>query len=236
MRKLFTLVSALALVVTAAQASATTITFNSDVFVNVVSFTEQGVTFSAVGGGGMISTLSTPNGTTGLLDNNTPRKQIRADIAGGTTSVSVDLGDFDADADLLVLSIFNSSDVLLGTTSLPIDAAFSGMLTLSLSAPGIAYATFGSTDPSANGSSVFADNFTFAAAGRRARTRDAVASRNGRRRRGCAPPAIASVVVRSTSSSAGLGAPPGRVRCPGAATSLAQAPPAMLRRRLRTPC
>jgi len=163
MRKLFTVVSALALVVTAAQASATTITFNSDVFVNVVSFTEQGVTFSAVGGGGMISALSTPNGTTGLLDNNTPRKQFRADIAGGTTSVSVDLGDFDADPDLLVLSIFNSSDVLLGTTSLAIDADFTGMLTLSLSAPGIAYATFGSTVPSANGSSVFADNFTFAA-------------------------------------------------------------------------
>ena len=36
--------------------------------------------------------------------------------------------------------------------------------TLSLSAPNIAYATFGSTAPSLNGSSVFADNFTFAQA------------------------------------------------------------------------
>src|SRR5690349_24249391 len=98
MRKLFTALCAAALVAMATRAHATTITFDADSFVNVASFTELGVTFSAVGGGGLLNNLVTPNGTKGLLDQNNPIKMVRADIAGGASSVSVDLGDFDADA------------------------------------------------------------------------------------------------------------------------------------------
>ena len=129
------------------------------------SFSQSGVTFSAVGGGGQIITTSVlvPNGTLGLVDDNSPHKELQADIGAHASSVSVDLGDHDADADTLFLEIFNSSDVSLGFTSQLIDANFIGMKTLSLSAPDIAYAQFGARLPALNGSSVFADNFTFTA-------------------------------------------------------------------------
>ena len=41
------------------------------------SHTSQGVTFSAAGGGGAIITLSGPNGTLGVVDANSPRKERR---------------------------------------------------------------------------------------------------------------------------------------------------------------
>jgi hypothetical protein len=124
------------------------------------SYTEQGVTFSASGGGGAIMTATTPNGTFGLLDNNSPRKELRADILGGTTSVSVDLGDYDADSDRLFLEAYDAGDNLLIGVSTVIATDFTGMLTLGVGAPNIAYVIFGARD-AVNGSSVFADNFTF---------------------------------------------------------------------------
>ncbi len=124
------------------------------------TYTEQGVTFSASGGGGAITTSLTPNGTLGLLDNNTPRKELRADIGPGATFVSVDLGDYDADSDRLFLEIFDVGNNLLGYADLVISANFTGMQTLSLSAPNIAYAVFGARD-AVNGNSVYADNFAF---------------------------------------------------------------------------
>jgi hypothetical protein len=144
-----------------AQAGAAVIDFESFPVGPFASYTEAGVTFSAFGGGGLITTFTTPNGTLGLLDINSPRLLLRADIAGGATSVSVDQGDFNGDADLLNLWVYNSSDVLLGTASALIDASFTGMVTLSVSAPGIAYAVFGATAPAINGNSVAADNFTW---------------------------------------------------------------------------
>ena len=125
------------------------------------SFSQSGVTFRAVGGGGQIITTVGPNGTLGLLDTNIPRKELQADFAAHASSVTVDLGDFDSDDDTLFLEIFNSSDTSLGFTSQLIDANFTGMKTLSLSAPDIAYAQFGGRSPALNGSSIFADNFTF---------------------------------------------------------------------------
>jgi hypothetical protein len=96
-----------------------------------------------------------------FLDQNSPRKEIRADVIGGTNFVSVDLGDFGADPDLLFLQVLNSANVSLGFTSQLIDSSFSGMQTLSLTAPSIAYALFGARPPATNGSSVYADNLTF---------------------------------------------------------------------------
>ena len=125
------------------------------------SYSEQGVTFAAAGGGGAIITAISPNGTKALLDNNSPRKELTASLAalGGASSVSIDLGDFDADADTVFLEIFNAANASLGFTSQLLDASFSGMVTLTLSAPGIDHAQFGARAPSVNGSSVYADNF-----------------------------------------------------------------------------
>jgi len=144
-----------------ARAGAAVIDFESFPAGPFVSHTEQGVTFTASGGGGSIINTVTPNGTLGLLDDHSPRKELRADISGGASFVSVDLGDYDADPDTLFLEVFNASDVSLGFASTLIDASFTGMKTLSLSTPGIAYAIFGARDPAVNGSSVYADNFTW---------------------------------------------------------------------------
>lgn len=128
-----------------------------------MSYTEQGVTFTSVTGG-TINSSTTPNGTAGLLEISAPRSFLRADIAGGASSVAVDLGDYGADADTLFLDIYDLANVLLGHTELLIDDSFTGMLTLSLSNPNIAYAIFGATAPALNGSSVYADNFTWQSA------------------------------------------------------------------------
>jgi hypothetical protein len=160
---LFGVSLAIGLLVGGAPASAATIDFNSNpIPANTPTYTELDVTFSAVGGGGLLSTAAaSPNGTFALLENNTPRRLIRADIAGETSFVSVDLGDFDADDDTLYLEIFNSLDVSLGVTTIFIPASFTGMLTLSLGAPNIAYAIMGGIAPAVNGNSVFIDNFTY---------------------------------------------------------------------------
>ena len=122
--------------------------------------TEQGVTFSASGGGGAIITGLTPNGTLGLLDTNALRKELRADIGPGATFVSVELGDYDADSDRLFLEAFDAGDNLLASVSTVIATDFTGMVTLGIGAPNIAYAVFGARN-AVDGSSVFADNFTF---------------------------------------------------------------------------
>ena len=140
-------------------ASATTIDFNS-LSGTFTSYTNSGVTFTPVGGGLLAASL-TPNGTIGLLEISSPHHMIRADVAGGTNFVSIDLGDYDADPDLLTLQVFDAANNSLGLTTLLIDASFTGMMTLSLSVAGIDHAIFGSTAPSVNGSSVYADNFTF---------------------------------------------------------------------------
>ena len=102
------------------------------------------------------------HGLLGIIDWNSPiRKELRADIIGGTSFVSVDLGDFDTDADTLFLEVFDAANVSLGFTSQLIAADFTGMRTLSLSAANIDHAVFGARAPAFNGSSVIADNFTF---------------------------------------------------------------------------
>ena len=133
-----------------------TINFDALSLFGVSSYTESGVTFTAPN----FSILESPNGTFALLEESEPtRNFLRADISGGAVSVSVDLGDFDFDSDLLFLEVFDSSDTSLGRTEFFIEASFTGMETLSLSTPGISYAIFGAIDV-VNGSSVYADNFT----------------------------------------------------------------------------
>jgi hypothetical protein len=128
------------------------------------SYTKSGVTFTASGGGGSIFTVAAPppNNTKSIGDFSSPQKELRADIASGATFVSVDLGDYGSDSELLFLEIFDVSDASLGFTDIVISDSFAGMKTLSLSASNIAYAVFGARDASSGGgSSVTADNFEF---------------------------------------------------------------------------
>lgn len=87
----------------------------------------------------------TPNNTTGLaLSNGTSPSRMRADFRSLIEFVSVDLGDFGADADRIFLEAFNSNGVSLGRTSSTLTTN-RGMRTLSLSATDISYAIFGTT-------------------------------------------------------------------------------------------
>ncbi len=125
------------------------------------SLTLADVTFTAVDGGNINSQNSgmTPNGTWGLIANGPPFSTLRGDIATGATNVSVDLGDFDGDADDLFLQAYNFLDMLVSSDALTLPPDFIGMETLSVSAPDIAYVIFGGVGVS--GSSVFSDNFTY---------------------------------------------------------------------------
>jgi hypothetical protein len=117
-------------------------------------------------GGGLLTSDSygnTPNGTRGLASVGSPWPELRADIAGGSNYVAIDLGDYDADSDRLFLEVFDSSNMSLGFTDFVIPGDFTGMQPLSLSASNISYAIFGARD-AVEGSSVYADNFTFESA------------------------------------------------------------------------
>ncbi len=142
-------------------ANAATIDFNGETSNNVASLTIGSVTFTAPGGTVYTNGFgNTPNGTVGLIGyNGSTFPTLRADIAGGTNFVSIDLGDFNADADALFLNVFDAANVLLGSDAINIPGSFVGLMTLSVNAPGIAYATFGGVGVA--GSSVYADNFTF---------------------------------------------------------------------------
>lgn len=105
-----------------------------------------------------------PNGSNALIGSlNEPYSTVRATIAGGATFVSVDLGDFNSDADTIFLEVFNSANVSQGKVTQLLNNSFVGMFTLSIDAGNVAYAIFGSTAPSVDGSTVFADNFTYRA-------------------------------------------------------------------------
>jgi len=155
----------LLLLLSALPAFADTIDFESGGPVGSVdSFVLGGVTFSTLGtpGGGLLFIAGgSPNGTQGLLDGNSPRRTIRADFGSLVDFVSIDLGDFDQDADTLWLRAYDSSDALVGSASEFIDESFIGMKTLSLLVSGISYVTFGAEAPAGDGNSAYADNLTF---------------------------------------------------------------------------
>ena len=145
-----------------AHASPILIDFDSVPTTSQTSYIESGVTFTTLTNSGFVGE-GTPNGTRGLLAElfqvTGIRPLFRADILGGASFVSVDLGDFGGDEDLLMLNAFDESDNLVDLAIVPIASDFEGMVTLSVSASNIAYVLFGGEG--AAGSSVYADNFTF---------------------------------------------------------------------------
>jgi hypothetical protein len=124
------------------------------------SYTQFGGTVTAVGGT-TISLTTAPGGSAGILADGATRPEFRVDFATLSQFVSVDLGDYNADADLLFLEAFSASNVSLGFTSLATLASDTAMHTLTVNTGGIAYAIFGGRPPSIGGSSVYADNISF---------------------------------------------------------------------------
>jgi len=145
-----------------APAAPTTVTFNTLPDVPFDSYTEGPVTFTAVNGGLLKGDMS-PNGTQALRAVTEPYPEMRADIAGGATYVSVDLGDYaNIDSETVFMEIFDAAGKSLGFTSEEVPFDRMGMTPLTLSGPCFAYAIFGARDSSIdNGSSVRADNFTY---------------------------------------------------------------------------
>lgn len=156
MRLLFATSALAAFAATAAPAA--TIDFSSSPS-SFTSYSESGATITA--DGQEILTTGTPNGTNGILANGAPRAVFRADFASVASAVSVDLGDFNSDADEIFIEAYNSTNMLLGTSVLLLSASDSVMHTLSANFANTSYVLFGARDPSLNGSSIFADNLTF---------------------------------------------------------------------------
>jgi hypothetical protein len=154
-------------------AMASTINFSSAPDGCLSSYTESGVTFSTADASTMTASVlgNTPNGSRGLIGFCPPAVPFVGPVTMPTLiarfaspfsgAVSIELGDFGADLDVLKLILFDAANNPLASVSQTIDPTFVGMVTLSASAVGIDHAEFGSTGPS--GSSVYADNFTFAA-------------------------------------------------------------------------
>lgn len=152
---------AFATVLVLPSAHAATITFDSlSIGSTFATYSEAGATFSAVGGG-TFQVQNGPGGIVGLLEISSPRKVTRVDFGAAATSVSVELGDAGADADLAFLRAFSSGDVLLAEQTLLLDPFNAAMNVLAVLGADIAYVLLGSEGPSVNGSSVYIDNFTF---------------------------------------------------------------------------
>lgn len=145
-----------------ARAAPTTIAFETLPETPFNSYTEGLVTFIGVWNEPMMRDYG-PNGTYGLRSVNSPYQEIRANIAGGASFVSVDLGDYkDVDSETVFLRGYNASGVSVASAIQYVDISYDGMTTLSISGGCFAYVIFGAYDSSINnGSSVRADNFTF---------------------------------------------------------------------------
>lgn len=152
---------AAALSIGTASSMAQVIDFNGGTGGCVASYVDSDVTFSALGGVTSSGFGNTPNGTPGLIGcSNNPFPLLRAEFGSlFSGTISVDIGDYNQDADLISLQLFDSANNSLGLATFNLPGSFTGMHTLSLSAAGVDYAIFGGVGVS--GSSVYADNFTF---------------------------------------------------------------------------
>jgi hypothetical protein len=145
-----------------ARAAPTTIAFETLPETPFNSYTEGLVTFIGVNNEPMMRDYG-PNLTLGLRSVLSPFQTIRADIVGGASFVSVDLGDYPrVDSETVFLRGYNASGVQVAFDSEPVDIDYEGMTTLSITGDCFAYVIFGAMDSSVgNGSSVRADNFTY---------------------------------------------------------------------------
>lgn len=167
MKKLIGILSVMLLLLGVGSAGATVIDF------------ESFATGTVIGGSGVFSDLEFSAGSNDVLravaqipgpefsgrmsaasfpfTHDTP---FRADfLISGVNSVSVVMGDYNADADNLFVRAYNSSNVLLNEATYFLPGAVYGGPTMTVVGTDIAYVVFGSTGEYAN--SVFFDNFTY---------------------------------------------------------------------------
>ena len=148
-----------ALTLAAGAAQATVLTFDSTADCSTAE-----VTITAGAAAGACSGSSGPGGSAMLVRSSSRGDSFwTATFASLVDGISVDLGDFNADADRLFVSAFDALDALLETVTLDIVASDSTMHTLSLSATNVAKVTFGITGDLGTGSGIYADNLTFSA-------------------------------------------------------------------------
>lgn len=145
-------------------AAPTTIAFGNLPETPFNSYTEGLVTFIGVKNEPMMRDYG-PNPTYGygLRSINSPYQDMRANIVGGASFISVDLGDYPGvDSETVFLRGYNASGQQVAFASQIVDINHNDMTRLSISGDCFAYAIFGSFGSSLNnGSSVRADNFTF---------------------------------------------------------------------------
>lgn len=111
--------------------------------------------------GATINVTTTSNLTLGILGNPDTADLYRADFtATDTTDVSVDIGDFNQDADDLILEAYDVAGNLIASDYLTIPASFDGMETLTVMATDISYILFGAHGLSGF-NNVYADNLVF---------------------------------------------------------------------------
>lgn len=159
MRLLSTACATLALFSAAPALALTTIDFSTSPS-SFLTYSQGGATIRTVDNT-TINTTGVPGGSQGILPANSPFPEYRVDFTTVASFVSVDLGDFNADPDLLFLEAFNAGNTSIGFTSFNNPASAQTMTTLSLSVANIKYAIFGGRPPSLSGNSVYADNVRF---------------------------------------------------------------------------
>jgi len=149
-------------------AGATYVSFDGLPFSQFPTYAEAGVTFSALNDG-QLQGVFTPNGTVGITStlvgvDPSVFPPMLAVIASKASCVSVDLGDFNNDAETLFLDAYDASDGLLDFDEFFTEIDDNAMHTLTVYAPSgapcISYVIFGA-EGGLDGSSVSADNFVY---------------------------------------------------------------------------
>lgn len=95
-----------------------------------------------------------------ILGNTSVSTGYRADFDSLVGSVSVDIGDNNADADDLYLTAYDSFDNIVATDTMSIASSFVGFETLSVASANISYVVFGGFGLGGN-MNVYADNLSF---------------------------------------------------------------------------
>ena len=138
------LIAAAAVLCTASMSQASTLDFNG---VTPCTSTDAFVTLTTIGTTACSATVAptTLSGAIALTRSGIVLglSAIRVDFAALVGSVSIDMGDFNADPDNIFLEVFDAADVSLGYIDFLRPGPSHDMNTLSLTVAGISYAVFG---------------------------------------------------------------------------------------------
>ncbi len=160
-------IAALLLVMSASLASAVLIDFEDQAYGSYASIVYPGVTFTNnMGNLNVVSNIPGPflSGThsvIGPVTHDSAEWNKATFTTAGVHQASVVMGDYDADADTLVMEAYSAADVLLDSVTKINPAANNGGPVLAVASPlvDIAYVLFNQKDPYPG--SVYFDNFQY---------------------------------------------------------------------------